>query len=50
MTDLIKNITVVPKLTAEERFKRILARPRNAYARIRLAMPKIPSEKHNTYK
>lgn len=35
------NVQVVPKLTAEERFKQILARPRNPKARIRLAMPQI---------
>jgi hypothetical protein len=45
MTDLTKNVVVVPKLTVEQRFKTILARPRNPYARIRLAMPKIQPEK-----
>ena len=34
------NVQVVPKLTTEERFKQILARPRNPNARVRLAMPK----------
>lgn len=33
------NVVVVPKLTTEERFKMILARPRNRYARVRLAIP-----------
>jgi hypothetical protein len=34
------NVQVVPKLTTEERFRQILARPRNPNAQVRLAMPK----------
>lgn len=33
-------VQVVPKLTAEERFRQILSRPRNPKAQIRLAMTK----------
>jgi len=33
-------VQVTPKLTTEERFKQILARPRNPNAKIRLAIPK----------
>jgi len=32
------NVVVQPKLTTEERFKMILARPRNPRAQIRLAI------------
>lgn len=39
------NILVVPKLTAEERFKQILSRPRNPKAQIRLAMSKNQTQK-----
>jgi len=34
------NIVVQAKLSTEERFKQILARPRNAHAQVRLAMSK----------
>lgn len=34
------NVRLVPKEEQEEIFKRILARPRNRYARVRLAIPK----------
>jgi hypothetical protein len=33
-------VQVIPKLTTEERFRQILARPRNPNAQVRLAMPK----------
>jgi hypothetical protein len=35
------NIVVQAKLSTEERFKQILARPRNHHAQVRLAMPKL---------
>ena len=44
------NVVIVPKLTAEERFKIILARPRKPNARIRLAMPKYQPQKQEVDK
>lgn len=43
------NVIVTPKLTAEERFKQILARPRKK-GRIVLAMPKIQPKKQEVDK
>jgi hypothetical protein len=44
------NVVIVPKLTAEERFKIILSRPRKPNARIRLAMPKLDTKKQEVDK
>ena len=43
MLSKTSNVIVQPK-TTEERLKAILARPRNPYAKIRLAMPKYQAQ------